>query len=89
MYSIFVDSLTQVDMSYLKIPMAVIYDSPKDFPELCLCRLWEGAGCRPTTTAIYRNTIDKLREDIRAAGFHTVIPRSKEDDPVIVETWIK
>lgn len=89
MNSIFVESLTKVDMSYLRMPMAIIYDSPKDFPELCLCRLWEGAGCRPTATAICRNTIDELREDIKAAGFQVVIPRSRGDDPVIVETWIK
>ena len=38
--TIFVDSLTQVDMSRIKMPMAVIYDSPKDFPELKLCRMW-------------------------------------------------
>ena len=87
--TIFVDSLTQVDMSRIKIPMAVIYDSPKDFPELKLCRIWEGAGCHPTNTAIYRNTTEKLREDIKAAGFSILIPRSKGDDLVIVETWMK
>ena len=87
--TIFVDSLTQVDMSGIKMPMAVIYDSPKDFPELKLCRIWEGAGCHPTNTAIYRNTIEKLREDIKAAGFSILIPRSEGDDPVIVETWMK
>lgn len=87
--TIFVDSLTQVDMSGIKMPMAVIYDSPKDFPELKLCRIWEGAGCHPTNTAIYRNTIEKLREDIKAAGFSILIPRNEGDDPVIVETWMK
>ena len=27
-----VESMTQVDLSEIKMPMAVIYDSPKDFP---------------------------------------------------------
>ena len=37
-----VESMTQVDLSEIKMPMAVIYDSPKDFPGMYLCRIWEG-----------------------------------------------
>lgn len=84
----FVESLQQVDMSYVKIPMAVIYQSPKDFPEMCLCRIWEGANCRPTHIALQKTTIDALREDIKAAGFTICMPRTLGDDPVIVETWM-
>lgn len=47
-----VESMTQVDLSEIKMPMAVIYDSPKDFPGMYLCRIWEGEGCHPTNTAM-------------------------------------
>lgn len=48
-----VESMTQVDLSEIKMPMAVIYDSPKDFPGMYLCRIWEGEGCHPTNTAMH------------------------------------
>ena len=63
----FVDSMQQVDFSEIKIPMAVIYDSPKDFPNLYMCRIWEGAGCHPTNMATQRFSLEELREDIQAA----------------------
>lgn len=78
-----------LDLSDIKIPMAVVYNSPKDFPDMYLCRIWEGAGCHPTTAATQRFSLEELREDIQAAGFSILIPRSPEDDPVILETWIK
>lgn len=85
----FVDSMQQVDFSEIKIPMAVIYDSPKDFPNLHMCRIWEGAGCHPTNTATQRFSLEELREDIQAAGFTIRFPRAEGDDPVILETWMR
>lgn len=84
-----VESMTQVDLSEIKIPMAVIYDSPKDFPGMYLCRIWEGAGCHPTNTAMQKNSLEEMREDIQAAGFFIRFPRAEGDDPVILETWMK
>ncbi len=89
MLSKFVDSLKNVDFSRIKMPMAVIYDSPKDFPEMYLCRIWEGAGGHPTNTAIQKFSLEEMREDIQAAGFSIRFPRAAGDDPVIVETWMR
>ena len=85
----FVESLKEVDLSNLKIPMAVIYDAPKDFPDLILCRIWEGAGCHPTRIAMQKGTLEEMREAIMAAGFSIRFPRAEGDDPVIVETWMR
>lgn len=85
----FVNSLKDVDLSEIKIPMAVIYDNPKDFPGMYLCRIWEGAGCHPTNTAMQKTSLEELREDIQAAGFLIRFPRAEGDDPVIVETWMR
>lgn len=87
--TVFVNSLRDLDLSEIKMPMAVIYDSPKDFPDMYLCRIWEGAGCHPTTATMQKNSLDEMREDIAAAGFTVKIPRSPNDDPVILETWMK
>lgn len=84
----FVDSLKDADLSRIKMPMAVIYNSPKDFPEMYLCRIWEGAGGHPTIIAMQKFSLEEMREDIQAAGFLTRFPRAKGDDPVIMETWM-
>lgn len=83
------ESMTAVDLSEIKIPMAVIYSSPRDFQGKYLCRIWEGAGCRPTNTAVARKSLEDLREDIQAAGFCLKFQRADGDDPVIVETWMR
>lgn len=89
MSTIFAKTLKDVDLSDIKIPMAVIYDHPKDFPDVYLCRIWEGAGCHPTNKALQKSSPEKLREDILAAGFTARFPREEGDDKVILETWIK
>lgn len=84
-----VESLTQVDFSGIQIPMAVIYENPKDCPEKYVCRIWEGKECHPTNTAVKKNTLEEIREDIKAAGFTMRFPRVEDDDPVILETWVR
>lgn len=82
----FVDRLRDMDFSGMTCPMAVVYDRPSDFPGWYICRLWDLS--RPTDTAIRRETLEAVREDIKAAGFMVKIPRYENDDPVIVETWM-
>lgn len=84
-----VESMTQVDLSEIKMPMAVIYDNPKDFPGMYLCRIWEGAGCHPTNTTMQKSSLEEMREDIQAAGFSIRFTRAEGDDPAILETWIR
>lgn len=84
-----VDSLTQVDFSGIQMPMAVIYEKPKDHPGMYVCRIWEGVGCHPTDTAIKKASLEELQEDIQAAGFTMRFPRAEDDDPVILETWMR
>lgn len=69
--------------------MAVIYDNPQDCHGMYVCRIWEGEGCRPTNTTVKKSSLEELREDIQAAGFTIKFPRTEDDDPVILETWMK
>lgn len=85
----FVNSLKEVNLSKIKIPMAVIYDSPKDSPGMYLCRIWEGEVCSPTNAAMQKSSLKEMREDIQAAGFLYRYPRAEDDDPVILEIWMR
>ena len=84
-----VESLEEVDFTHMQVPMAVIYDSPKDFPGVYVCRIWEAVGCKATDIVMLNNTLEEMREDIREAGFVYCFERTESDDPVIVETWIR
>ena len=85
-----VDSFAQVDFSEIKLPMAVIYDSPEDYPGEYVCRIWDGGdGLHPTDTIMEGRTLEEMQEDIQAAGFTLRFPRTDGDDPAIVETWMR
>lgn len=84
-----VPSLAIVDYSEMKIPMAVVYDSPLDFPGKVIARVWEGATNQPTNVYCEYETIAECRKDIQAAGFGVYFPRSAEDDKSIVGTYIR
>lgn len=83
-----VQSLTGIQMSGLKVPMAVVYHNAKDLPGSYCSRLWEATASIPTNIVITRDTLDEIREDIKKAGFKTKFPAGVGEDRVIVETWI-
>ena len=70
------------------IPMAVIYRKPEDYPEDYVVRLFDGKTGQPTPMIILRDTLEECREDIQKSGFSACFPRSRYDDPVIVESWV-
>ena len=41
-----VPTLNLVDYSDIKVPLVVIYDSPKDFPGKVVARVWDGEKSR-------------------------------------------
>lgn len=71
------------------LPLITIYKNPTDYPEKCVARLWDvGKGVhRPTEIAVIADNIMELRSKIPWDSM-IVIPRSPQDDPKIVETWI-
>lgn len=62
-----------------------VYDSPKDLRGWFVARRFTLDG--PTPDVITTRTVDEVRDVMRRMGL-TCIPRSPEDDPVIVESWI-
>jgi hypothetical protein len=74
-----------------------IYDSPRDFPNHVVVRIWQAGpegGLTPLPEVLkfditamgHRVAMSAARGHCRRAGL-TFLPRSKGDDPVIVETW--
>lgn len=89
MKRIVVDSLADVDLSEIKIPMVVIYKHPTDAPDCYVGRIWEGAVPAPTNVEIRAKTLQKCRAAIkRGKRTYAILPRVADDDPVIVETWV-
>lgn len=64
-----------------------MFDSPLDCPGKFIARVFDGT--KPTNTAITRETVEEIREDIKKA-FPSMLPfaRNKEDNKSVVESWI-
>lgn len=82
-----VKSLTEVDFSDMKAPIITVYHSPIDFPGQIIARVFEMN--HPTNVCVLYESMDDARNDAIKAGFQTLIPRSKDDDPHIVETYMR
>ena len=83
------ESMRQVDFSDLRFPLIAVYKKPKDYPDAYVARVWEGARNLPTNTLIKRETLQEIRNDIKAAGFTIRLEPAEGEDPVIVETWLR
>lgn len=79
-----VENFENIDVSDLKIPMIVIYEKPKDFPNNYIARLWDTN--KPTNIAVVRDTLEELREVI--PNHMVKFDRNIDDDKVIVEVWV-
>lgn len=70
------------------LPMWVIYERPRDFPEHFVVRRWRVNG-----PVIFVDQMAQLAGDIEAAralvppGLYR-LPPYEEDDPVIREVWL-
>ena len=69
----------------MPLPLWVIYDHPNDCPDRYVARLWYGET--PSTLAVTSKKLEWIRDEMERRGF-VCVPRSEDDDPVIVETWI-
>lgn len=66
------------------LPIWVVYDHPRDYPEDFVARLfiWDKA----TTKTLKASTLGELRTLL--PGGLTRLERNPQDNPVIVETWL-
>lgn len=67
-----------------RVPIICIYDSPEDYPGKFVARLWDLDKATPYI--VIAPTLDAIRGAIPAGMMN--FPRSPEDAPCIVESWI-
>lgn len=81
-----VEHLRDVDWSDLKVPIAVIYDKPLDFPDKFVIRLFDMN--KATNIVALRDSLEECRKECIDAGFCSVLPRISDDDRRIAESWM-
>lgn len=83
---IVLESFLDVNLKTLvKVPIIVVYNSPKDYKNKCIARLWDIHN-KPSKYIVIKDDLDSLRNVIPKQMVRLI--RNPEDDPVIVETWI-
>lgn len=68
-----------------ELELWTIYDHPVDHPRHFVARRF--LGDKPQARVVVSPDLETLRDWLSAEGKY-VIPRSPDDDPTIVETWI-
>ncbi len=67
----------------------VIYEKPLDFPNNYIGRIFNMNEAKATEYYIKGDTLEEVRRQAEESTlFNVAIPRTQQDDKVIVETWI-
>lgn len=85
MKDIIVHSISQIDLSDIRMPISAVYDRPADYPEHCIARLFDVD--KPTNVILRRSTVKEMQRYFRQTTlmFH---PRDKGDPENLVGTWM-
>ena len=79
--------LKQSDIDRCMIPLIVVYDHPKDYPEFYAARLFDSNN--PTRAVMINKNLDELRKCIEAKIDDAVfMRRAARDDPKIIGTYL-
>ncbi|MCP3739986.1 hypothetical protein [Rossellomorea sp. BNER] len=79
-----INSFEEIDLQDYDMPLICVYASPEDFKEMYVARLFDLD--KPTHYLLMRPSLESIRKEIPDQFNH--IPRSPQDDPKIVETWV-
>jgi hypothetical protein len=66
------------------LPIIVVYKQPKDYPDKFVARIWDVN--MPTQYVVLKDSLEEIHAAI-PQNMH-LFPPSKNDDPVIVETYL-
>lgn len=67
------------------LPMWVVYERPKDFPNCYVSRLWLGE--RPTEELVIASRLEDIHVVLTSRGLVKTDPQ-EQDDPCIKEVWL-
>jgi len=70
--------------------MWTVYDHPKDYPDKYVARRFDVGrdGTKMSNSIIIAGDLEVLRTILAIEMQLTCLPRSKDDDAVILETWV-
>jgi len=83
--SIIVDTFKTGNVLSVAMPIVVIYKNPSDFPNKFVARVWEVN--KPTRIAMLKDSLEEIHSNLPEGLIH--FERDLDDDPCIVETWLK
>lgn len=81
-----VNSITEVDLSSLRLPVAAVYEKPLDFPNNYVIRIFDVD--KPTNVVMVKDTLEELMEDIAVHTNMTFLTRGPEDDEHLIGVWM-
>lgn len=80
------NSISEVDMGGLKMPLIAVYKHPDDFPDHYVARVFDMD--KPTDTVIIKSSLSEIQEDIRTNAAMIFILRGAEDVRSLVGVWV-
>lgn len=80
------ESFAEVDLGGIGIPVITVYRQPRDYPDKYVARVFDLKA--PTNLVVLRDDLKDLQEDIREHTDMVFCLPEKEDDGVIMGTWI-
>lgn len=67
-----------------KMPIIVIYEKPKDYPNHYIARVWDAD--KPTNAVMIRDSLEEIRSEMPCS--FVKVNRFDKDDNCIIEVWV-
>ena len=81
-----VNSIKEVDLSGLKMPMAAVYQNPLDYPDKVVARIFDMD--KPTDTVIVKESLEEIQKDIKENTSLIFVERGADDVKSLVGVWV-
>lgn len=82
---VIVETMAEVDMRNLTIPIIGIYREPADHPDKYVARIFDAD--RPTPIIMLSDNLEELKKDIEQTGMVFLL-RGKEDVPELIGAYM-
>ena len=80
------DSISEVDMRGLFMPVIAVYEHPEDFPDKYVARVFDVG--QPTDTVVIKDSLLDIQRDIGENTCRIFVPRGAEDVRSPVGVWV-
>lgn len=81
-----VNQIKEIDFTGYQVPMLVVFEHPKDYPDQYVARVFDLD--EPKHIIMLKNTLVEMQREIQENTNMIFTGRNKEDDPCIVGVWI-